>query len=135
MTPSKPRLRNVPIDDDGEPQAAEPKRKPPKNAKRIPTATASRFATINAFLDASLRELNFAEAAVWLLLWRDTKPSGLATTGQADLARRSGVSTRAVRSAIVALQERGLLVVVNRGRLQSGPSTYRVRPLAKPPQP
>lgn len=136
MTPSKP-LVNLPIDhdDDGEPQAAESKRKPSKNSKRIPAAAAGRFATLNQFLDFTLRELTAAEAAVWLLVFRDTKPNGLARVGQDDLSKRSGVSTRAVRSAIVALQERGLLVVVKRGRLQSGPSTYRVLPLAKPTRP
>jgi hypothetical protein len=127
---------SLPIDDDGEPLPAEPKRSnKPKNSKRIPAAAAGRFATLNQFLDFTLRELTAAEAAVWLLVFRDTKPNGLARVGQDDLSKRSGVSTRAVRSAIVALQERGLLVVVKRGRLQSGPSTYRVLPLAKPTRP
>jgi hypothetical protein len=133
---SKP-LVNLPIDDDdGEPLPAEPKRSnKPKNSKRIPAAAAGRFATLNQFLDFTLRDLTAAETAVWLLVFRDTKPNGLARVGQDDLSKRSGVSTRAVRSAIVALQERGLLVVVKRGRLQSGPSTYRVLPLAKPTRP
>lgn len=130
-------LVNLPIDDDdGEPLPAEPKRSnKPKNSKRIPAAGAGRFATLNQFLDFTLRELTAAEAKVWMLVFRDTKPNGLARVGQDDLSKRSGVSTRAVRSAIVALQERGLLVVVKRGRLQSGPSTYRVLPLAKPTRP
>jgi hypothetical protein len=91
--------------------------------------TANRFGDINAFLDATMAGLRPCERAVWLLLWRDTRPNGLARTSQADLARRAGASDRAVREALRELQRRGLVVVVRQGRLQSGPSCYRVRPL------
>jgi hypothetical protein len=91
--------------------------------------TGNRFGAINAFLDATMAGLRPCERAVWLLLWRDTRPNGLARTSQADLARRAGATERAVRSALRELQRRGLVVVVRRGRLQGGPSCYRVRPL------
>jgi len=52
-------------------------------------------------------------------------------TAQTDLARRAGVDVRTVRRAIGKLRDRGLLVVVNRGGLRRGVSTYRVRPLTK----
>jgi hypothetical protein len=93
--------------------------------------TADRFGTINAFLDCTMAGLRPCERAVWLLLWRDTRPDGLARTSQADLAKRAGVSDRAVRSALRELERRGLVVVVMRGRLQGGPSSYRVRALAE----
>jgi len=92
--------------------------------------TGDRFATINAFLDATMASLRPCERAVWLLLWRDTRQDGLARTGQVDLARRAGTSDRAVRAALWELVRRGLVVVVQRGRLRAGPSSYRVRALA-----
>jgi hypothetical protein len=94
-------------------------------------AAGERFGSINAFLDTTMASLSPCERAVWLLLWRDTRPNGLACTSQADLARRAGASERAVRSALRELERRGLVVVVRRGRLQSGPSHYRVQPLAQ----
>ena len=93
--------------------------------------TGDRFRVLNNFADFTLRTLTRTEAAVWLLLWRDTKSDGLARTGQSDLAKRAGVTRRAVTAAIGQLERRGLLVVVERGRLQSGPSTYRVQSLDK----
>lgn len=88
----------------------------------------NRFATLNAFADATLRDLDRAEIAVWLLLFRDTKPEGLARTSQADLARRAGVTTRTVERSIRKLARAGLLTLVHRGGLSRGPSTYRIHP-------
>jgi len=89
-----------------------------------------RFGTINAFLDFSMASLRPCERAVWLLLWRDTRPDGLARTSQADLASRAGASERAVYDALRELARRGLLVVVHRGGLSAGPSSYRVVAMA-----
>ncbi len=88
-----------------------------------------RFAVLNAFVDFTMQELSRAEALVWLALFRDTKPDGLARTGQADLARRAGVNIRTVKRTVASLRRLGVLVVVYRGSLRRGPSTYRVRPL------
>ncbi len=90
--------------------------------------TGDRFATLNAFVDFTLRDLTRNELAVWLLLWRDTK-TGTARTGQADLARRAGISDRTVRRAIESLRRRGLLKVTYRGGIGRGASVYHVRPL------
>jgi len=95
------------------------------------SAAAGRFGVLNAFADTTLATLDRASIAVWLLLWRDTKPNGLARTSQADLARRGGISERSVRRALDTLYRAGLLDVVRRGRLGCGPSTYRVHPLRK----
>ena len=106
-----------------EPATAKPRAKTSPKRK-------DRFAEINAFADVSMRELTRAEIAVWLLLWRDTKPNGLAKTSQVDLARRGGLSDRAVRSAITKLRKLGLLNVVAKGRTGRA-STYRVRSTTK----
>ena len=92
--------------------------------------TGGRFAVFNAFVDFTAGTLARAEVLVWLVLWRDTKPDGLARTGQTDLARRAGVNVRTVKRTVASLHRRGLLVLVHRGSLRRGPSTYRVKPLA-----
>jgi DNA-binding MarR family transcriptional regulator len=91
-----------------------------------------RFGCINAFIDATMADLTPTERAVWLILWRDTQPSGLAATSQASMARRAGVTERAVRKALRRLEGRGLVGVVHRGSLRRGPSSYRVHPLPQP---
>jgi hypothetical protein len=119
-----------------EPQALEPAGAPwpgKPNRGKGKAATRGRFQCINAFIDATMGTLTPAERSVWLILWRDTKPNGLAETSQADLARRGGVSDRAVRFALAALCGKGLVAVVRRGSLRRGPSSYRVFPLARGP--
>lgn len=87
---------------------------------------------MNAFADFMLAGLSAAEVKTWLLLFRDTKAeTGLAKSGQAHLAERAGVSSRTVGRAVQALERKGLLKVMRRGRLGTGPSVYRV--LARPP--
>ncbi len=86
-----------------------------------------RFTEINGFIDYTLAHLTPSAVAVWLILWRDTKPNGLARTGQADLARRAGVTDRTVREALTELVKARLVKVVHKGRVGIGPSTYRVR--------
>jgi predicted DNA-binding transcriptional regulator len=123
----------LPIDDDdGEPLPAEPKRKPSKNSKRIPTAAAGRFATLNAFADFTAGTLERSELLVWLVLFRDER-HGIARTGQADIARRTRLGERTVRMAIASLRKRGLLEVARRGGVRQGPSSYRLRPVEPPP--
>src|SRR4051812_7286210 len=94
--------------------------------------TVDRFVVINSFADLAVARLDRAEIAVWLLLWRDTKPDGLARASQADLARRAGCNPRTVRRALDGLQGAGLVSVVRRGGFHKGLSIYRVWPLEKP---
>lgn len=86
-----------------------------------------RWGHLNGFVDVTLRDLTPAEVRVWLVLFRDTKPDGTARTGQADIARRAGLSVRMVKKAVKKLTDRGLLKVLTRGRVSIGPSTYKVR--------
>ena len=88
-----------------------------------------RFAVLNAFVDFTMQELPRSEVLVWLTLFRDTKPDGIAQTSQADLARRAGVNIGTAKRAVAGLRRRGLLRVVFRGSLSRGPSAYRVHPL------
>jgi hypothetical protein len=103
---------------------------PAKAGDTSPKASSrGRFECVNAFVDVTMARLDRAELAVWLLLWRDTKPNGLVRTSQGDLARRAGCSPRTVRRALVALQRKGLVILVSQGGLRGGPSIYRVEPI------
>jgi len=100
----------------------------PPNAKRR-GRPGKRWEALNAFVDFALAKLTGAETKVWLILFRDTKAeTGTARTGQADIARRTGLSGRGVKKTVRSLQAKGFLEVVRRGRLHAGPSIYRVHP-------
>jgi predicted DNA-binding transcriptional regulator len=106
----------------------------PKTTKGVRSRkAANRFAVLNAFADYSLAGLKRSEMAVWLLLYRDTKPDGLARTSQVDLARRAGIDERTARRAVESLRRAGLLTVVHRGGLRRGTSAYRVQPVIGEP--
>lgn len=98
----------------------------PKPAKR--SRAKGRFGEINAFIDATLAELTRAEISVWLILWRDCKPNGLARTSQTDLARRGGMTTKTVKRAVRTLKAKGLIRVVRKGNAFAGSSAYRLLP-------
>ena len=98
-----------------------------KPRRPIKPATANRWEMFNAFVDLTMRYLSPAAVKVWLVLYRDTKPGGTAKVGQTDIARRAGVSDRAVRDALRQLEILGLVLVIKRGQLRTGPSTYRVQ--------
>lgn len=92
-------------------------------------SSSERFAELNAFADFALADLTGAETKTWLILWRDTKAAtGTARTGQSDIARRAGLSRRGVQIALDKLNAKGLVKLVRRGRLNGGPSMYRVHP-------
>lgn len=102
----------------------------PAPAKPKPGAatveTRSRFRMLNDFVDGRLDGLTRAEVKVWLVLYRDTR-NGSARTAQEDIARRSGLTVRSVRTAIRKLEKGGLLVVKYRGGLNTGVSIYQVK--------
>jgi hypothetical protein len=103
---------------------------PPTGSERPATPRSSgrqRFADINGFVDNTMSTFTRSEIAVWLVLWRDTKPDGLVRTSQKDIGRRAGASDRAVRTALRKLIGAGLVKVTRKGRLGAGPSAYRVR--------
>ena len=101
---------------------------PPAKPKRR-GGGAARFAALNAFTDCALADLTGAETKVWLILFRDTKAAtNTARTGQADIARRAGLSVRAVKLALRSLRTKGMVRVVRLGKLNSGPSVYGIHP-------
>lgn len=109
------------------------KAKPNREGKGKPSAkrkTSDRFGTLNQFVDCSMGGLKRSELATWLVLYRDTR-NGTAATAQTDIARRAGLSVRAVKTAVHSLKKRGLLTVIYTGGLNRGPSRYRVESAPK----
>jgi len=104
-------------------------RNPERDDKRNKRTGGNRFNVLNLFLDCTAGNLPRSEMLVWMLLYRDTKPDGIARTSQADLARRANADLSTIKRATAKLERRGLLIVVRRGNLQRGPSAYRVVPL------
>lgn len=93
-----------------------------------PSKAADRFAALNKFIDTTMRHLRPNERSVWLILYRDTKPDGTASTSQVAIATRAGASDRTVRRALKKLEVLGLLSVDHQGGLNRGTSRYRVHP-------
>lgn len=86
----------------------------------------SRFQTLNTFIDESAHQVDTTAQATWFVLFRETKPNGLATVSQGQIAKCIGVTRRTVVRAMAALTEEELVEIVRRGKLNGGPSTYRV---------
>lgn len=119
------------------PRPTGPNRPPPsRGSPKGKRSSKGRFECINAFLDVTLAGLDRAELATWLILWRDTKPDGLARTSQSDLARWAGCAPPSVRRALTALSAAGHVTVVRQGGLHRGLSVYRLAPLPadRPPR-
>ncbi len=90
-----------------------------------------RFAVANAFADYGARLVDTTAQAVWWVVWRETKPDGLARVSFGRLAECIGRSRRTVVRAVAELAKAGLLTVVRRGSLWEGPSTYRAHGVPK----
>ena len=87
-----------------------------------------RFEVLNAFVDSGMADLTRAELALWLILYRDTKPGGTARASLGDIARRAGIDRQTASRAVGRLARRKMLQVLRRGGLNQGPSEYRIFP-------
>ena len=105
------------------PATSKGRKRPAKGRQRH----GGRFAVLNAFIDVHMGKLSRAPAMAWLVLYRDTKPDGLARTAITDLARRVECDRRSVLRALRVLIDAGLLEVVRRGGFGRGVSAYRVK--------
>ena len=101
---------------------------PPARRKTSKRASRLRFEMLNAFVDSGMADLSRAELAVWLILYRDTKPDGTARASLDDIARRAGMDRQTASRAVGRLARRKMLQVLRRGGLNQGPSEYRVFP-------
>ena len=85
-----------------------------------------RFGVLNAFADYGARLVDTTAQTCWWILYRETKPNGLACVSHARIAECVGVSRVTVTRALRRLEKAGLLTIVRRGGLRVGASTYRV---------
>ncbi len=93
--------------------------------------TADRFKVLNAFVDFSVADLRRSELLVWLMLYRETKPDGIATAPQRMIAERCGLNRKTVERSIASLSKRGLLRVVYAGGYRRGTACYKVLPMSR----
>jgi DNA-binding MarR family transcriptional regulator len=77
--------------------------------------TLERFQVLNDFVDHGLADLSRSEIAVYMILFRDTRPTGLARTSLTELSRRGGMSERQATRALGKLIKRGAVHVIRRG--------------------
>lgn len=106
-------------------KAVAPVQRPIGKRKKNPKAT-SRFHTMNDFCDYSARLVDTTAQAVWMILFRETKPNGIACVSHSQIAERIGSSRRTVVRATQHLEDAKLVTVVHRGGLTGGTSSYRV---------
>ncbi len=95
--------------------------------------TLERFQVLNAFVDHGLADLSRSEIAVYMILFRDTKPTGLARTSRTELARRGGMTERQASRALNKLIDRGAVHVIRKatGRRAALYSLYPFEVLAE----
>ena len=86
----------------------------------------NRFAVLNAFVDISMRTVSKSDRGVWLVLYRETKPDGLARISEKQIAALVAADERTVRRSINRLQKAGLIEIARRGGIGRGPSWYRI---------
>jgi DNA-binding IscR family transcriptional regulator len=77
-----------------------------------------------------MKDLGHAELAVWLVLFRDVR-NGTAKTGMTDIAKRAGMTRRAVVKAMSKLRKKRLVEVVKRGHVGGSPNVYIVHGIKK----
>ena len=94
-------------------------------AQKPKQISTGRFQTMNSFVDHSARFVDTTAQATWLVLFREIR-NGRATISQGQIAERIGVSRRTAIRAIQHLEDAGLIMVVKRGKIGGGSSTYQV---------
>lgn len=81
---------------------------------------------MNEFADFSAKRVSTTAQAAWWILFRETKPNGLASMSFSQIAEAIGKGRRMAIYAVKELEQAKLLTVVKRGSLNVGPSTYRI---------
>lgn len=98
----------------------------PQGRKSRKPDSIGRFKIMNEFVDFSARLLDTTAQAAWLVLFRETKPNGIACVSHSQIAERIGASRRTVVRAVQHLKDAKLVTVVHRGGLKGGTSSYRI---------
>lgn len=94
---------------------------------RPDTGSKTRWHELNTFVDVWSRNLTTNAQAVWVDLFRETRPNGLVAISVGQIADRRGVSRSTAERALKELRSGGHLTVVKRGNSrQHTPNLYRV---------
>lgn len=103
----------------------------PRGRKTTKRQSRLRFETLNLFIDEGIGKagLTAHEALTWMVLYRDTRPNGFATTSVDEIARRTGIGRRTAVRALARLRRLKMLRVARRGGLNRGASSYAVFPI------
>lgn len=101
-----------------------PESKPTR--RRQSPATTGRFKTLNDFVDHSAKLVDTTAQSVWMVLFREVRPTSVATVSFNQIADRLGVSRRTVIRAVQQLKDAKLVTVARRGNPELGSSVYRV---------
>lgn len=101
---------------------------PQLNRRRAPRSP--RWTMLNAFIDHRQRQLTSSSVRVWLVLFRESKPDGLARVTIAQIAVSAGICTRSVDNGLRELRDKRFVVLVSRGNRNKGPNIYRLRPIS-----
>lgn len=98
-----------------------------KNSRRSrpDNGDASRWRTLNTFVDLIARHLSLVEIVVWMVLFRDCR-DGTVKASQRNLASRSGASERSVVRAMRRLRDVRLVEVVKASKSKGEASLYRL---------
>ena len=90
-----------------------------------------RFEMLNFFIDEGIGKagLTACEALIWMVLYRDVRPNGFATTSVDEIARRAGIGRRTVASGFGTTQAVEDAPHRQAGRAESGASSYAVFPV------
>jgi hypothetical protein len=122
----------IDIPRDGPPGLAPP-RQPAANGKAPKRKEATgRFQVLNTFVDESARLVSTTAQAVWMVLYRETKPNGLAQVSHNQIAEMIGLKRRATINATQELIAKGLIKVIHRGSATTHEATiYRIQATIK----
>ncbi len=112
--------------------------KPAAPAGEPGSKEASRWETLNGFVDVVLQTLHPTEVVVWLLLYRRANASGSVSASNRGIVAQTGLGLRSVARAMKRLRELGLIadkrLSCHKGdgaslyQITARPATCRTRP-------
>jgi hypothetical protein len=112
--------------------------KPAAPAGEPGSKEASRWETLNGFVDVVLQTLHPTEVVVWLLLYRRANASGSVSASNRGIVAQTGLGLRSVARAMKRLRELGLIadkrLSCHKGdgaslyQMTARPATCRTRP-------
>ena len=117
-------VREVEVAAAGKPSSAKGSRKSTLRS-RPDNGDASRWRTLNTFVDLITRHLSPVESKVWIVLFRDCRGDTV-WASQRNLASRSGAGERSVVRVMRFLRAAGLIELLKASKSKGEASLYRL---------